>query len=110
MKYLIAIGVAASLFVLFKLNRKVNCIMVTTTEATEILRGVKVRQEKTINEIDTLQTTVTALRAKVDELTKQLGDTQNLPEEMSQLVQDIATLAERADNQIPDLEPVVIPA
>jgi hypothetical protein len=88
------------------IHRKLEEIMVTQAEHAQALREVATQQRKTIGEIGTLQTTVTSLNTKVDELQKQLDDIGaggELTQEVIDAFAEVKTLAQQADDEIPDV-------
>lgn len=88
------------------IRRLLEKIMVTQAEHAQALREVANQQRKTIGEIGTLQTTITSLNSKVEELQKQLDDIGaggELTQEVLDAFAEVKSLAQQADDEIPDV-------
>lgn len=89
-----------------EINQKLDQIMSTQAEAAETLREVLAQQQKTVGEIQTLQTEVTTLKVKIDELQAMLDNGGEVGEELQAAIDAVKAQAQIVDDAIPD---VVVP-
>lgn len=81
--------------------------MASNTELVAKLDAIAVQQQKTLGEIQTLQTTVTELRQSVADLQAVIAAGGDPPPELAAAVEKVATLAQQVDDAIPDAPPTV---
>lgn len=82
--------------------------MATQAELAQILREVRTQQEKTAQEIATLQGSVDTLKTKVEELEAIVAQQGEASEELTEAVNAVKEQAQIVDDQIPDA-PVLPP-
>lgn len=77
--------------------------MATQAELAADLRAVRAQQEKTLKEIQSVQTNVDALKAKIVELEEIIAKGSSPSQELVDAVAEVKALAQSCDDAIPDV-------
>lgn len=85
------------------MDRKLNNIMATQADLAADLRAVKAQQEKTLKEIQSVQTNVDTLKEKIVELEEIIREGATPSQELVDAVAAVKAQAQVVDDAIPDL-------